>query len=243
MKRTLEKSFGFTLVELALVIGLIAIVGTLAYGNIDALSSMRQQSELRKFINTWQFLYNEALGKNEVYRLTIDIDKNEYVVLREIPLKQEAVKNVDYLANLRTKSEKKRRREKEAEDIKNLEESFKEEDERLAEPLDTLFYDFLFIDPATSTTVGRLLEYPSLSEPQSLGTNIKFIGAKTEEGEIDSGEVLIRFSPLNGGEFAIVYLNVGEETYSTTMNPATGRVSIEFGKKDYDWKLKKEITD
>ena len=44
---------GFTLIELVIVIGLIAIIGSLTISRIDSISSWKHQSDVRQFANLW----------------------------------------------------------------------------------------------------------------------------------------------------------------------------------------------
>ena len=103
---------GITLVELIVVIVLLAVLGTLAVTRMGSLSVWQQDDDVRAFVNTWEFAFQEAFTRGETYRLNINIDNNSYSILREVPLERDEAKQVDYLENLRIDSQKKRLEEK-----------------------------------------------------------------------------------------------------------------------------------
>ena len=225
----------FTLIELVFAIVIIALISALAVTRFEPLQQWKQKGELRKFVDTWEFLYNEALARGQAYRLEIDLDTESYYVRREIQLQQSESKQVDYLQNLRTKSEQDRRAKREEEELSSIKEEYKEEDERLTQTVEKLYYDYLLADPEGSIRLGRPLEFPSLAETKSLPPGLEFRDVKTRKGKKTDGRVSIRFSPKGAAEFAVVHLIAGERVFTAFMNPSSGEVSIRDGDQDFDW--------
>ena len=233
---------GFTLIELIAVIVLVAILARIAIGNVDSVLIWRYRTDLRRFANTWQFLYDEAIGTGHAYRLIIDFEGNTYRVRREIrpmPKATTQTVDVDYLSNLRTQGEKKRRKEKENEEILSLEEQFKEDDLREGSALDDLFYQYLFGDPNQPVRLGTPLDFPELAEPRTFTSGLRFRDIRTLNGISDEDEVSIRFSPRGASEFAVVHLDIEDSDYVFTVfaNPSTGEVSLREGDMDFTWTL------
>lgn len=232
---------GFTLVELVLVIALIVIISGIAVGRMGTLTSLRTSSDLRKFINTWEFLFNEAVSRNENYRLILDLDNQSYCVRREVPREGNTVEQVDYLSGLRLDSEKKRREESAAatgDDAgEELKEEFLREDECQGGALDVLFYQHIFGDSEGSVQLGTPLAFPSLAESVSIAENMRFSDVSTPRGKHDSGKAYVRFSARGASEFAVVHLAVKGAMFTAVMNPSTGAVKLIEGDKDFEWTL------
>lgn len=228
-------SAGFTLIEILLVIVLVAVISTLAAGRIDTLVQWKQEGDLRKFRNTWESMFSESLARGESYRLVIDLDRNTYYVRREIPPDGTEVKQVDYLANLRTRGERERRSSEAADSLPSLEEEYKDEDQRQSGALDGLFYRTMFADPAGGVTLGRPLEFPNLAEPVELTQGLAFKAVVLRGERIERGSVAIRFTPRGAGEFATVHMAAGEDLYTLVNNPASGKVRMHSGDIKFSW--------
>ncbi|MCB0345382.1 MAG: type II secretion system protein [Bdellovibrionales bacterium] len=233
---------GFTLVEIILVIILFVFMSGLVVTRFDTLMGWRQRGDLRKLVDTWEFLYSQALSRNTGYQLRLDIDKNAYRVLREVVQTDDEVHNVDYLANLRTEGEKKRREAAKVEDALSLEEEYAREDLRQTQDLETLFYQEIFADPNGSVRLGRPIEFPKLADEVQLAPGISIRDVRTLRGEQTEGTAYIRFSPRGAAEFAVIHLEVGDQIYTAMMNPSTGKVLIENGDKQYEWLLDDKQT-
>ncbi len=231
---------GMTLVEVALVVILIGVLSTLAVNRIEYMVLAKQQGEIRRLLNTWEMLFNEALARGEAYRLIIDLDKGSYFVRREIKAQEGVVKEVDYIANLRTKGEKERRKNRAEENLLSLEEEFAKEDARQGLDLETLFYLSLFADPEGNMRLARPLEFPSLAKEKLLDEGISIRDIKTEGGTIKAGKASIRFSPRGSSEFAVIHFLINEEHVVTALlNPWTGVSKVQEGDVDFEWTLNK----
>ena len=225
---------GLTLVEVVLVVFLIGLMSTLV-GRFDAVVEWRLKGDVRKFIATWEFLYQQAIARGEAYRLVLDLEGNSYTVRREIIPEGDVVKQVDYLENLRTRREQIRRQEKEDEELLSVEEEIEQISARRSRSLDRLFFETLYRDPYSAVKLGRPIEFPSLAERVQLSPGLSFEDVVTTAGKVSEGRAQIRFSPKGAAEFAVVHISQGEQEYTVFMNPSTGGVSIEDGYKEYEW--------
>lgn len=236
-------SAGITLIELLAVVALIGLIGSLIAIRGDSLTFWRQNAQMRAIANTLQLLHLQARTRGEGYQLIIDLDSNEYFALREVPVEDENVKQVDYLRNLRIKSEQKRRDEQKLENLPSIDQEFQEEDRRQGGALDSLFYDFLYSDPSTHTRLAVPLEFPKLAQRQQLKAGVTFRNVKTLSGESTSGLATIRFSPSGGADFAMIYLLIQDSVFTLFMNPSTGEARIEKGEVEFEWDIEQDVTE
>lgn len=231
---------GLTLVELVLVVVLLALITTLAVTRLDSITGWKLERDLRQFAGTWEFLYNESFARGEAYRLILNLDEDYYYVRREVPLSDNEGAKVDLLANLRLKSEKERRAKKEEEELLTLEEEFTEDDAKQNLPLERQFYDVEFNDPESAKRLARPLEFPSLADRQELSEGLGFRDVRLEGEAIKEGTVSLHLSPGGTAQFAVVHLNALDTVYTIVIHPATGKVSIMPGDKDYEVPFNKE---
>jgi len=226
-------SRGFTLLEIVLVISIIAIVSAFSIGRFESMTGWKQEGELRKFLNTWQFLFTQAATRRLAYRLYLDLDRNSYFVRREVPLTPGESVDVDLLANLRTRGEQERRIQEEEE--RSLDEEYKEEAERQALlSLEQRYLWAMFGGGNRSVKLGRPLEFPSLADRTELAIDVEINEVKTPRGKVNDGTAYIRFSPRGASEFALVYLKINEEDFTAYMNPMSGEVRLEQGILSFD---------
>ena len=234
------KQQGFTLIELSLVIVIIALISSLVVSRFDSIVFWRIKGDMRKFVNTWQFLFQESLGRGESYRLVIDLDANTYFVRREVPVGDRTFVQVDRLKNLRLKSEQARRDQQELNNLPSLDEEYREQDYRESGSLETLFYDYVFADPEGNVRLAMPLEFPSLAEQAELTKGLRFLDVRAHGERQDRGQVFIRFSPRGASEFAVVHLRALDDIFTVVMNPSSGEVSVHKGYADFEWSLGNE---
>ncbi len=226
---------GFTLVEVVVVIALLVIISGLAVSRIDSIRIWQQRSDIRRFTDTWEFLFNEALGRNSAYRLYIDFDAQEYYVRREVLLPPGEAQKVDLLQNLRLESEKRRLQEKEEQELLSLEEEMKQEDDARSGNLETLFYQFVYGDPIGGVRLARPTEFPSLAEKKKLSEGLAFRDIKSVDGTTATGLTYIRFSPRGSTDFVVLHMTAGVRVFTVTMNPSTGELVLMEGDFDLNW--------
>jgi|GEM_PF-3848775 len=201
-----DREAGFTLIELVVVIILFAVVSTVAVGHFNSLVGWRHKTDIRKLLSTWEFLTSQAQASGKVFRLYLDIDRNGYYVREEVPLRVEESRDVDYLANLRTKGEKKRRAKKDTEDLLTLDEELERRDEQDGLPLNTLFFRFILTGPSGSVRLSRPIDYPSLAEISVFPPDLKIIDVKVRGEKFKDGSPFIRIARGTGSEFAVIHL-------------------------------------
>ena len=231
----LKNELGFTLMEVGVVIVLLLIMTTVAASRFGMTDRMRQNSELRHFINTWEMVQQTATGKGDSYRLVLDLDRAVYYVKREIPVRTPRSKKVDYANRLRSDKEKARRAAKETERKRSdIKQQLEEEQSRQSGALDQQFYEMIFRDPSAEVELASPLEFPSLEDEQELH-EIKIRDAFVSGREVDRGLAIIRLLASGATEFAAVHLVAGNTVYTAVINPATGRVSLREGDEKFDW--------
>lgn len=227
-------SSGFTLIELVLVIVIIGLISAVMATRFDSIQVWRVESDIRRFADLWGFLYSEAFARGDSYRLVMDLNRQVYYVRREVPVEENEVRQVDYLANFRTKGERERRAKKEQEDmVGSLQEEFEKEDRRLAAPLDVLFYQTVFSDPQAPQRLTVPLEFPSLAEEKSLPDGLVLRDVVVNGETSNNGQVYLQLSPSGSSEIAAIHFEAGENVFTVSMDPATGRVTIDEGDLDF----------
>ena len=226
---------GFTLIEVAAVIVLFAVMSVLAISNFGLLDSYRGDTELRKFVSIWELVAADAQQKGESYRLMVDLDDQSYTVRREVPLEEGARKKVDYLENFRRKMG--RTRSDDNEPRLSVEEEFKREDAREGETLESIFLRTFYHDRSEPSRLGTPLSFPSLAERQRLPEGLRIRDIQLGNERFDEGEVSIRFSSTGMSDFAVVHLvlpNSGK-VLTAHMNPANATVKVETGDRTFNW--------
>ena len=221
-----------------MVIILVMIMAGISATKFSALDSLNFKSSLRKFTNTWEFLYSEAKAKGESYRLIIDLEKNSYSVRREIPVVS-STSSRDVLKDFRLKSEVERMAKKDQEKLKDITEELKEDELREGEVLENLFYQKVFFDPNSNVRLGVPLDKPSLGEEKFLSPGLRFRDIEIAGEKADGPEVVLRFSSNGTTDFAAVHLSADQTNYTAVINPATGKVRLYDQDIDFDWKMNK----
>ncbi|MCC6932694.1 MAG: hypothetical protein IT292_05515 [Deltaproteobacteria bacterium] len=232
------------MVEVILVIVIIGLLSSVAVSKFDTVFQYRQRGEIRKLINTWELLYQESQARGEAYRLLINIDDQTYTVRREVMQHHDGIRQVDHLKNLRTRTEKERRRQKELEQTANIEELLSNEASRDAQSLDVLFYQALFIDPYSDTNLEAPQEFPSLAQQNSIPKELRIRDVRTEAGIFQEGDAIIRFSPRGGSDFAVLHIEVNleadqdeQQIITILFNPWTGKARVINREMDFEWTM------
>jgi hypothetical protein len=187
----------------------------------------------------WQLLHNESAARGEGYRLIIDLEENSYLVYREVLLDPGESVEVDYLKDLRTQGEQKRRADEDAEEFKSLEAEFEEEDLRQSGALEVLYYRQRFRDQNANIRVAPPLEFPSLAEPSSLSNGLEFRDVSLGGETISSGKATIRISSADA-QFAVIHLQAEDQIFTIANNPATRAVRVHSGDLEFQWSLHNE---
>lgn len=228
-----KNSGGFTLVELVMVILIVAVLATVVTTRFDALTLFRKKGELRSFLNTWQFLVNEAAGDGNTYRLIIDLDNNSYFVRQEIPLPPNNIEHVDLMKNLRLRSEKERKQREEDERALSVEDAAKvqeEQEENMS--VEELFASALFRDAGKNVQLALPVNYASLGEEQVLSDSVRIRNIILDGEMISSGRAELFFSPQGVSSIAVVHFDVGDQQLTAILNPLSGESRLLSGEAD-----------
>ena len=75
-----NKSAGFTLIEIVIVMAMIALFATMAAPRIQNRMDLDLKKRARMLSSASLFLYNQAAFKNSTYRLHYDLDQHKYWV-------------------------------------------------------------------------------------------------------------------------------------------------------------------
>jgi len=78
--RTRSPQSGFTLIELAIVVLVIAIVARIAIPKLRSVTGAELTAATRRLANTTRYLYEEAALRGSVLALYFDLDRQEYWV-------------------------------------------------------------------------------------------------------------------------------------------------------------------
>jgi type II secretory pathway pseudopilin PulG len=214
---------GLTLVELAVVVLLLAVFSTIVATRFNAFTAYRQNGEFRSFLNTWQFLLNEAAADGNSYRLIIDLDRSSYLIRQEIPLPPEDQAKVDLNKNLRLRSEKNRRKQIEDMQALTASEAFALIDE--AEARRTLEENFAltaYVDPGRNVVLAEPVNFPALAEEQFFSGGVR-IGSVTVDGvKVSQGRVALHFNPQGATNIAVVRFVIEDQTRIAVLNPLSG---------------------
>lgn len=232
---------GLTLVELAVVVLLLGLFSAIVVTRFDAISTYRQNGELRTFLNTWQFLLNEAAADGNSYRLIIDLDSNSYLARQEIPLPPEAVEQVDLNKGLRLQSEKERRKRKQDEAALTPDEAFRliDEQEKLRS-LDELFALSVYADPGGNVVLAEPVNFPGVGREQDFPSSVRIQSVTVDGIQFDRGRVSLHFTPQGAQDIAIVTFNIDGQIRSALLNPLSGESQLTSGSVNSNYVIRGE---
>lgn len=224
---------GFTLVEIVLVIVLIAFASSLVLSRTDAVMVWKQREEIRRFANTWEFLFREALASGDGFRLLIDLDANSYTVRREVLSANADDAELSSQASFTTKEERLRRQREDMKAISSLGDEFAIEDSRQSKPLPELYYDFLLSRSGSEVRLAAPLEFPEMAEEKTFSPGIDLVDLKLPDTVITEGIASIRLSSFGASSIAILHLTTAGEMASVSVNPSTGETLVSSGYQDF----------
>jgi prepilin-type N-terminal cleavage/methylation domain-containing protein len=76
---------GFTLLEIAVVIFIMGLIMTLAVPYLGGFRGAQLKSEARRLAGRANYLYDQSATEKVIYKMTFDLDHNEYYVTRLDP--------------------------------------------------------------------------------------------------------------------------------------------------------------
>lgn len=89
-ERAPSKYAGFTLIELTLVVLILGVLLTLTLPRLALLGEQRLDSAARRLAVLISYLHDESALRGRIYRLTLDLDRENYRVEVERPYAKEA---------------------------------------------------------------------------------------------------------------------------------------------------------
>lgn len=227
-------TYGLTLVELVMVILLVGLLATTITTRFDFLTLYRKKGELRSFLNTWQYLLNEAAGDGNSYRFIIDIDSNSYLVRQEVPVPLTNVRQVDRLQNLRLRSEQMRIEQNE--EILSVDETFQILDELEDNlTLEELFALSQYPEPGRNIRLAIPVGLSGLAQEQFIAPPLRIVEVIVDGQSFRGGRVTLNFSSQGAGNIALVVFDLDGEIVSAVLNPLSGESKISKGIVDYQF--------
>lgn len=224
---------GISLIEILAVVGIIGLLAAVSGVSFDNIAFWREGESVRRFASTFEVLYYESQVNKKSYRLNINLDKNSYFVVEEIPqIQTGSVDNFDSVAGLRTKSERERRANKDREEYKSIDERINEQIEREQSSLELQFVETAIASRGSNVELGRPVAFPSLFEETSLPAGVTFLEFENIEKRFTEGTHFFRFSPQGAVSLATIKVKLSSEQIVTIiMDPFLGEVLIEEGEK------------
>lgn len=89
-----NSKYGYTLVELLLIIAIVAIVLSIGIPSIKTISNGREKNELMEFKRNIIFARNSAVVENCIYILYVDVGKNSYIITKDDGTTASVIKNI-----------------------------------------------------------------------------------------------------------------------------------------------------
>ncbi|WP_313756434.1 GspH/FimT family pseudopilin [Tissierella sp.] len=94
---------GYTLVELIVTIALLAIVISIGIPSVKVIFNTREKKELMEFRRDIIFARNSAVVENCIYALTIDVNKNGYIITKDSGVGMKIIKNIKFSNGIKIK--------------------------------------------------------------------------------------------------------------------------------------------
>lgn len=200
---------GFTLLEILVVIGLIALVFLSVGSGLGLFTNFREKRFIAELAQTMEFLHHEAKGSQEFYQIEFDLEQRAWHV--GILKPEDATNNsVAY-------------------DPLNVGLMSLELADFLNPPLGNSQY---FLPPPDFPSLGNFRSLPGEAYFEDIETPRGLI-------TVDTGvRPYIIFSPRGFTEFAVIHILRNNQNYTTLVtNPFTGEVEIHEGYREFRWEL------
>lgn len=214
-KNHLTRSFGFTLIELIVVILIIGLVSTLVVVRSGTYTRLQEESFLRRLSETIVFLHHQAVADQAFYALEFDLKKNLYKVgvMRPDSDVETHLKNI-------------------SPDVGNL-------SLELASFLHpSLGRGQTLIAPPAFPSLGEPQEFPADAVVEDIRTS------RGKDTPDTAEKVYVLFSPRGFSEFAVIHLKLKNARQITLLvNPFTGLTEIFREYKDFEWTYGKKKND
>lgn len=213
----IERSEGFTLIELILVVTIVGLTLGLVSVRMGAMDFWREQASLRKLTETIALLNNQAILDQQFYRLEFDLKGNSF---RAGVMRPDNAGLAGASAGLASAI--------------NL------------DPLEEQLALLLSPESSSTATMIPPPSMPSLADPTPLGGRYVILDVVTSEGKFsreddEAPTPAIRFSPRGASDFGVIHISTGGDSAITIVaNPWTGLAEQYPGYKDFKWTAPRE---
>lgn len=198
---------GFTLIELVVVVTIIGIAAAILSINFGAFSYWNEETFLRKFAETLEFLHHQAVQDGEHYQVEINFKNNSYRI--------GVLKTEEYYEN------------------SEISEAAQDEGSlslELAAYLNPhLGKSHSLIPPPSFPSMAEPVTLPqdvTFEDVRNMSGLI--IPSKSQSATIS-------FSPRGFSEFAVVHLRFGQSPVTILINPFSGLTEVYREYKDFQW--------
>ncbi len=208
-------SSAFTLIELVVVISIIGIAASIMVIRTGTYDFWQEESFLRRFSETMQFLFHQAVQDGEYYRLELNFRKNTYSVgvMRNEGAELEAV-NADTDTG-----------------------ALNQELESFLNP--SISQDATLIPPPSFPSLAEPQSLPNSLRFEDVYTMLQ---GQVNPSLSESASIL--FSPRGFSEFAVIHFATQEGGQITLLvNPFTGLVQIFRERREFKWSYGSENSN
>lgn len=224
---------GFSLIELLVVLGIVAFIAAMTVNSIPTLTpGQKMRDESVKIINIARYVYYQAASDGLYYRLTFDLDENNYFV--------EYSSEPFYV--VREGDEKEALRIRNEEDAKDFDSTIDLDTEESDEGEEGESEDGAAPPPAAN--FSELDD--EIVETQSLGGSVRFhsIYVMHQALPVKEGKAYLYFFPRGQTEFAILTLTTADkdedaeeidaDALTLIVNPLTAAIEVREGFVDHE---------
>lgn len=213
---------GFSLIEIMVVIGIIAVAMGLGVGLFKDAFHVEMKNQTRKLYSLIKFAYNEAASRNFPYRIVFDLDAQSYWVEEgggPIAIQSDEAKALEE-EKMKKLLSGKEKPEQEDKDETELGPGYEEEE-------NTLVSEGLPEEEVSE--FGEIEDNAIKKVVLDQGVILRDVYVAHQEKIKEEGQVYLYFLPSGQTEVAVIHLSdeEGEINYSVVVNPMTGRSRIE----------------
>ncbi|WP_373045539.1 Tfp pilus assembly protein FimT/FimU [Vulgatibacter sp.] len=195
---------GFTLIELGVVVGILALVALVVIPSVEAAFGVKTREEAARVAGSVRAMYSEAVLSGRTCRMVFDLDNGSY--WPECAAGRVTV----------TKTEESLRG-KRIEDAARFITGTEEEEAARQE---------IEAKNGFSAYESGLAPKKTLSEP----IRVESVWTQHQTEPYEAGTSFLYFFPNGQTERAYIYVSDEEDTFTIIVNPMTGRARVEAGK-------------
>ncbi len=216
---------GFTLLEVLIVLGLMAVVGSSMVSGIRSWSRSELRGSATRIAGAIRYLFDRASTTGKVHRLVLDFETGKYWA---------EVSGDQFSLPRERETEEIRAREAEEKALEEVARKKAEEDKNSIFEKGDSAYDFSHYQPkewkAKRAKFESFKELVLKSRPFTGGKMAALFTPRLAE-PLTQGQGYIYFFPLGQTESALIHLadKDGTVAFSLMVHPLTGRVKVKAG--------------